>query len=209
MDETRVAIAATDEIYGAALAAALVSHGFSIVGIGIDDWPAETADDTDVTVFAGFEPTTKTLPSAGRSTRSVVIIEGGSEAMLDAVAAGATGVVEAEATFDEIANVIGQVAVGHAVVPPAMLGALLRSVVDRHRRERTAQRELEVLTPREREVFEQAARGRDRDGIAEALFISPATARTHLQRVFAKLGIHSKAEAVALAARCGLNLEDT
>ena len=129
--------------------------------------------------------------------------------MLDAVAAGATGVVEAEATFDEIANVIGQVAVGHAVVPPAMLGALLRSVVDRRRREREAQQELDVLTPREREVFEQAARGRDRDGIAGALFISPATARTHLQRVFAKLGIHSKAEAVALAARCGLNLEDT
>ena len=45
------------------------------------------------------------------------------------------------------------------------------------------------------------------DAVAAALFISPSTARTHLQRVFKKLGVHSRAEVVGFAVRCGLDIE--
>ena len=62
------------------------------------------------------------------------------------------------------------------------------------------------LTARELEVFGQLAAGRDRRGIARVLGVSPHTVRTHIQRIFVKLDVHSMIEALALlrAAEHGL-----
>ncbi|HEX6220014.1 MAG TPA: helix-turn-helix transcriptional regulator, partial [Acidimicrobiia bacterium] len=87
---------------------------------------------------------------------------------------------------------------GGGVVPPDLLGRLLRHLVDR-RRSLVAPPGFADLTPREKEVFRLAARGARKEEIGETLFISPATARTHLQRVYEKLGIHSQSELIALA----------
>jgi DNA-binding NarL/FixJ family response regulator len=57
------------------------------------------------------------------------------------------------------------------------------------------------LTRRELEVLELLVEGRAQDHIAEILVISPKTVATHIQRILAKLGVHSRAQAVALAAR--------
>jgi len=62
---------------------------------------------------------------------------------------------------------------------------------------------LEALTPREREVLELLAEGLSGTGIAERLFLSPATVRNHIQHILAKLDVHSRVEAVALALRSG------
>jgi len=56
-----------------------------------------------------------------------------------------------------------------------------------------------ALTEREREVLGQLAKGRPQTAIAEELCISPKTVATHIQRILMKLGVHSRAEAVALA----------
>lgn len=61
-----------------------------------------------------------------------------------------------------------------------------------------------VLTPREREVLEHLAHGLDQRAIAALLVISPKTVGTHLERVLQKLGVHSRAQAVAAAYRDGL-----
>ncbi len=58
-----------------------------------------------------------------------------------------------------------------------------------------------LLTPREREVLQLLAEGRNQAAIAEALFLSPKTIATHLQKILAKLGVHSRAEAIAYAYR--------
>jgi len=60
---------------------------------------------------------------------------------------------------------------------------------------------LEALTPREREVLQLLTEGLDGAGIAERLFLSQATVRNHIQHVLAKLGVHSRVEAVAYALR--------
>ncbi len=60
---------------------------------------------------------------------------------------------------------------------------------------------LDVLTPREREVLQLLADGLSGTGIAERLFLSPATVRNHIQHILAKLEVHSRVEAVALALR--------
>ncbi|MDE2058461.1 MAG: PAS domain-containing protein [candidate division NC10 bacterium] len=60
---------------------------------------------------------------------------------------------------------------------------------------------LKVLTPREQEVLRFIARGESAKGIAKALRISTTTARNHTQKILAKLGLHTKLEAVAVAFR--------
>ena len=60
---------------------------------------------------------------------------------------------------------------------------------------------LEALTPRETEVLDLLLDGLTQDEIAARLVISPKTASTHLQRILVKLGAHSRAQAVAIAAR--------
>ncbi|GAA3231211.1 hypothetical protein GCM10020256_45520 [Streptomyces thermocoprophilus] len=61
-----------------------------------------------------------------------------------------------------------------------------------------------MLTPREVEVLVRVADGEDTRVIAAGMGIAPSTARTHVQRVLMKLGVGSRLEAAALAARTGL-----
>jgi DNA-binding NarL/FixJ family response regulator len=60
------------------------------------------------------------------------------------------------------------------------------------------------LTPREREVLLLLVEGRSNPDIAEALFVSPRTAETHVTHILAKLGVTTRAEAAAHAVRVGL-----
>jgi len=203
----RVAIGAADPIWAGAVAAALAGVGVEVadvveeplaipeVGIGV----AILAFDAD-----GLRAGVGALDLPG----GVLAIGPDDTAlMLELLEAGALGYLAADAAFQEIVRAVEHLLDGHAVVPPVVLGSLLRRVVERRRARAVDVAALESLTPREREVFEYAARGSDNDSIGVALYISPATARTHLHRVFKKLGIHTRAEAVAFAARCGLDLE--
>lgn len=64
------------------------------------------------------------------------------------------------------------------------------------------------LSPREREILGMLAEGQSQKTIASALVISEKTVATHIQRLLGKLGVHSRAEAVATAYRCGLVSND-
>ncbi len=85
--------------------------------------------------------------------------------------------------------------------------ARVRRAVDRSRREPTgpvtASRPFD-LTRREREVLERLAQGLSQSDIAAALVISPKTVASHVQRILAKLGVHSRAQAVAAAYQLGV-----
>jgi len=92
-------------------------------------------------------------------------------------------------------------------IDPAELVARARRLARRRRGDTAAPTPnggTERLTVREREVLELLALGRNTNAIAAELFISPKTVSTHLQRILAKLGVHSRAEAVAVAYREGL-----
>jgi two-component system nitrate/nitrite response regulator NarL len=71
----------------------------------------------------------------------------------------------------------------------------------RHVERRRAPASTASLTPREREVLMLLARGRSQEDIAAQLVISAKTVATHIQRILAKLGVHSRAQAVAVAYR--------
>ncbi|WP_168211632.1 helix-turn-helix transcriptional regulator [Ruania zhangjianzhongii] len=105
----------------------------------------------------------------------------------------------------------GDAALTEALTTARQLGAqpltgALESVARRYRRPVAGVRMVsaDVLTPRERSVLELVARGLTNRGVGAELFISEKTVSVHLSRAMAKLGAHSRTEAVALALRDGL-----
>lgn len=126
--------------------------------------------------------------------------------MIECIESGARGYVVDVEPIEAMLGAARAVLDGRAVVPDHLLGSLLRHVVDRRRQSRVSQSALEVLSVREREVFDIAARGADKHTIGDSLLISPETARTHLSNIFAKLGVGSRSELIAFAASMGLDV---
>ncbi len=121
-----------------------------------------------------------------------------------AIDAGASGYVPKTHAADELVSVIRRAAAGEMVLPSKDIGAILGRL-QKVREIRTDEGQLVArLTPRELEVLQSLADGKSTDEIAQALFISPRTVRSHVKNVLAKLGVHSKLEAVTMALRYGV-----
>lgn len=134
----------------------------------------------------------------------LVDADAGDRRLLHAIEAGVNGYVPAVDGATGVAEAIRRIVRGEAVIPSAMLGPLLRRLIQRRREAEDATERLVDLTRREREVLALLVNGLNDRGIAEALFISPDTARTHLQRILRKLGVHSRKEAITLVSQNGL-----
>jgi DNA-binding NarL/FixJ family response regulator len=98
------------------------------------------------------------------------------------------------------------VAGGDALLSPA----ITRRVINQFTRTQRAAppRQLDELTSREREIFRLIARGLSNGEIAEELFISDTTVKTHVTRVLRKLELRDRVQAVVLASRTGLFDDD-
>jgi len=117
-----------------------------------------------------------------------------------ALAAGATGFVLKRASVDVILEVLQRVHAGELVV---RVGGPLTRLSSTSAR-RLDRRFPEPLTDREREVVRRLVLGQATETMAKEMGIRYSTARTHIQNVLGKLGVHSKLEAVALAVNCGI-----
>lgn len=115
------------------------------------------------------------------------------------VEAGMDGYVTKDMELHRFVAAVRQVWRGEAFVPPGMLGTLLRELINRNRAADEALQRFMRLTRREKEVLELLVEGCDHDSASAILGISPQTARTHMQNILTKLGVHSRLEAVALA----------
>ena len=136
------------------------------------------------------------------SLQTLAVLVGGSdleEHLLAALEAGALGYLSQQRTVTELVADIKAVLRGEARVPGPMLGAVLRGLVARQRQTAALLERYAGLSRRERQILGLLTRGQDHFLIAESLVISPETARTHIQRVLTKLGVHSRIEAAALA----------
>lgn len=134
----------------------------------------------------------------------VLAAEEDHDALADAIQAGASGYLTKASPLTDLVEAIRAVHRGDTLVPARMLGGLLDRLVNRRREQSSAVRRMGRLTPREKEVLSLLAEGGDNDTIAQALVISPQTARTHIQNVLVKLGVHSRLEAAAVAIQNGL-----
>jgi DNA-binding NarL/FixJ family response regulator len=125
--------------------------------------------------------------------------DAGPELAATALAAGACGVLPTERDRS-LVDVFRRALAGELVLPAEDLPRL----VDRLVGDQTGSRGLASLTAREREILRALAGGMSTAEIAAALSISPMTVQSHVKNILAKLGVHSKVEAVRLAWRHGL-----
>ncbi|WP_084699760.1 response regulator transcription factor [Streptacidiphilus anmyonensis] len=128
-----------------------------------------------------------------------------------ALAAGASGFLLKDVTATHLAAAVRLVDTGDALLAPSITRRLVERFASPDRAAGpaaasagTAHSTLSVLTPREREVLTLVGRGLSNGEIASVLTLSEATVKTHVARIFAKLGLRDRAQAVVLAYETGL-----
>ncbi|HXF56794.1 MAG TPA: response regulator transcription factor [Actinomycetota bacterium] len=117
--------------------------------------------------------------------------------VVEAVRAGARGYVLKARDAEHLIQTVRLVAGGNMVIDPQLVVALADELSAAKERDRKA----ETLTAREIEILQLLAFGHTNKDIAEALFISPDTVKTHLEHIFEKLGANDRTAAVAEALR--------
>lgn len=125
-----------------------------------------------------------------------------------ALQAGACGWVAKDSSLQRLLAVIRGVLRDETHLPPALLTGVLRELMADRKHRTESEQLVESLTPREREVLRCMVAGLGRKAVAERLYLSPHTVRTHMQNVLGKLGVHSTLAAVALARRAGVGPAD-
>jgi DNA-binding NarL/FixJ family response regulator len=141
---------------------------------------------------------TRRIGQSAPGVRVVVLTTHADDAsILKALRAGATGYLTKESGRAEIARAIEAAASGQSVLDDGVTAALLAAAVDVSA--------ATDLTPREAEVLTLIARGKSNTEIAEELFVSAATVKTHINNLFAKIGVRDRAQAVRYALRYGLD----
>jgi DNA-binding NarL/FixJ family response regulator len=124
------------------------------------------------------------------------------EYVYEALRAGASGFVLKDEPPEQLLAAIRTVAAGDALLSPAVT----RRVIEQFTRvpRPTPPKELEDLSERETEVFRLIARGLSNGEIAQELFISETTVKTHVTHILSKLGLRDRVQAVVLAYQSGL-----
>lgn len=125
------------------------------------------------------------------------------EHVYEAIRSGAAGYLLKDIAPDDLRDAIRTVAAGDALLSPAVTATVMRAAAEGGAAP-ADRRALERLTEREREVLTLIGRGLTNDEIASELFLSPATSRTYVSRLLAKLEARDRAALVVLAYETGL-----
>lgn len=130
------------------------------------------------------------------------------EYVVAAMAAGASGFLDKGVEPDVLLDAIRVVAAGDALLTPRATRALLASIEHGPATTPVDEDAVAALTAREREVVGLVGRGLSNEEIAERLYLSPLTSKTHVSRAMTKLHARDRAQLVALAFRTGLTQLD-
>ncbi len=142
----------------------------------------------------GVEATRRVRASHPRTQVVVLTTYSDDESIIGALQAGALGYLTKDATRAEIGRAVLAAAAGQAVLDPEVQQRLLSAAV----RAPGGQDDTD-LTPRESEVLRLIAAGKSNREIARALFVSEATVKTHVNRIFAKTGSRDRGQAIRYA----------
>jgi DNA-binding NarL/FixJ family response regulator len=125
------------------------------------------------------------------------------EYVFEAIRSGASGFLVKDTEPVELLRAVRAVAAGDALLSPSVTRRLIEAFAT-HSRDPHPDTDLSLLTKREAEVMTLVAAGLSNDEIATRLFVSPATAKTHVNRAMTKLGARDRAQLVVLAYETGL-----
>lgn len=208
-ESLRVLLADDHPIFRSGLRGVLEGAGHEVVAEAADG--AEACQRLDELVAAGRSPNvvlmdlrmpgmdgvaaTRQITETHRVPVLVLTTYDTDAAILRAIEAGATGYLLKDAPSTDLLAALRSAAAGNTTLAPQVASRL----VDQMRKP-----PLEALTEREREVLTLVAQGLSNAEIGGRLFIAESTVKTHLMRVFGKLGVDDRTRAVTLAMERGM-----
>ncbi|MFK0247001.1 response regulator [Amycolatopsis azurea] len=176
--------------------------GAEAVGLVADLDPDVVLMDIRMPEMDGVEATAA-IAAAHRARVLVLTTFDLDEYVYAALQAGASGFLLKDALAPDLLSGVRVVAAGEATLAPTVTRRLLDRVVTGLPAPAPDER-LALLTGRENEVLHQLARGLSNAEIAEKLFLSPGTVKTHVGRILTKLGLRDRVQAVVFAYESGL-----
>jgi DNA-binding NarL/FixJ family response regulator len=190
---------------------ATAADGFEAVERACSHRPDIVLMDLRMPRLEGAEATRQILASLPDTRVLVLTTYADDEFLFPALQAGARGYLTKDATAEEIEHAIREVAAGRTHLDPAIQQRLVTAVLDQRPPASGGEPGIapepappDELTPRELEVLKLIAAGLSNTEIANQLFLSGATVKTHVNRIFYKTGARDRAQAVRYAYQHGL-----
>jgi DNA-binding NarL/FixJ family response regulator len=182
------------------------ADGAAAVARARDTVPDVVLMDVRMPVLDGIEATRRitadpTLPDVRVLVLTTFEVD---EYVFDALRAGASGFLLKDVEPEDLRQAIRLVADGQALLSPSVTRRVIAEFSARPQRTPPDNSRLAQLTDREREVMALVARGLTNNEIGARLFMSPATAKTHVNRAMTKIGARDRAQLVVLAYESGL-----
>jgi DNA-binding NarL/FixJ family response regulator len=184
----------------------LAADGAEAVELTRETRPDVVLMDIRMPVLDGLQATARILEGTDAGTVRVLMLTTFDldEYVFGALKAGASGFLLKDTPPADLLAGIRIVAAGDSLLSPSVTRHLIEDFVRRPDGARPLPRSLDGLTERESEVLTLVARGLSNGEIAERLFVSPATAKTHVSRLLMKLDVRDRAQLIIVAYETGL-----
>jgi DNA-binding NarL/FixJ family response regulator len=185
---------------------ATAANGAEAVELARRERPDVVLMDIRMPVMDGLEATRQIVALDPQAAMRVLILTTFDldEYVFGALKAGASGFLLKDTRPADLLTGIRIVAAGEALLSPSITRHLIEEFIRRPTVVGPTPPTLQTLTDREREVLTLVARGLSNAEIAERLFVSPATAKTHVARLLMKLNARDRAQLVVVAYETGL-----
>ncbi len=206
----RVLVADDQELIRTGFRLILTARGIDVIGEAADGAEAVEAErrlrpdvvlmDIRMPTMDGLEATRRILDRSPRCRVLMLTTFDLDRYVYAALSIGASGFLLKDVTADHLAAAVRLVDTGDALLAPS----ITRRLVQRFASPPAVHRDLTALTPRELEVLTLLGQGLSNTELAQTLTLSEATVKTHVARIFAKLSLRDRAQAVVLAYETGL-----
>ncbi len=180
--------------------------GEEALGLARDLRPDVVLMDVRMPKLDGLEATRRLLadPLAKRARVLMLTTFDRNAYVYEALKAGASGFLLKDAPPERLVDAVRTVAGGEALLAPAIVRRLIEQYVQQPPVDAGTPAALAGLSARELEVLRLLARGSSNSEIADELYVSPATIKTHVASIFSKLGLRDRVQAVVVAYETGL-----
>ncbi len=210
MTPPRVLVVDDQELIRTGFRLILTARGIDVIGEAADGAEAVEAErrlrpdvvlmDIRMPTMDGLEATRRILDRSPRCRVLMLTTFDLDRYVYAALSIGASGFPLKDVTADHLAAAVRLVDTGDALLAPS----ITRRLVQRFAAPPAVHRDLTALTPRELEVLTLLGQGLSNTELAQTLTLSEATVKTHVARIFAKLSLRDRAQAVVLAYETGL-----